>query len=153
MGKYSTSIGLNAPQETVWAFLNDLDRNPDWVSNVRQVVSVSEGPVGMGTIFRERIRVLGPFHAEGEWRITRFKPPALHEHQGPVPITGHTTVRYTLEPAAAGCTCSVEISYLPSKRLLARIADLLFVRPGLALSFRRNLRKMKRLIEVRRSAG
>ena len=32
-------------------------------------------------------------------------------------------------------------------RLLARIADLLFVRPGLALSFRGNLRKMKRLIE------
>ena len=149
LGYYSTSIHLQASLEAAWAFLSDLHRNEEWGSNVQTVLFVSEGPVGVDTVFRERLRFFGPFHAEGEWRITQFKPPVLHEHQGNIPITGPTTVRYTLEPTSTGCLCTLEVSYKSKPGLF----DSLFVAPGLARSFSRNLRRMKKLVEAQPPEG
>ena len=143
MGYYNTSIHLRASPEATWAFLADLHRNEEWESNVQTVLSVTDGPVGIDTVFRERLRIFGPFHTESEWRITQFQPPVLHEHQGNIPITGATTVRYSLEPASEGCLCRVEVLYSARAGLL----DTLFVGPNVARSFQRNMRRMKKLVE------
>jgi len=151
MGYITASTHLNVPIDTVWAFLNDVLRNPEWEDNVQTVSLLTEGPVTVNTVFRERLRILGPFHAEGEWRITVLNPPALHEHQGNVPITGETTVRYTLEPADKGCGCKVEVTYELRPGRFSGALDLMLIRPGVTRAFRNNLRRMKRVLEKKRS--
>jgi hypothetical protein len=142
-------IHLRVPREAAWAFLTDLSRNEEWVSSVQTVLSVSDGPLDVGTVFRERLRIFGPFHTEAEWRITQSKAPYLHEHQGLVPITGETTVRYTIEPAEGGCDCIAEVAYSgPPWGVLGRALDALLVRPNLGRVVRGDLRRLKRLVET-----
>lgn len=153
MKYYSTSVLLQAPQEAAWAFITDIHRHPEWERDVQTVLSVAEGPVGVDTVYRERMRIIGPFHAEGEWRITQFKPPSVHERRGTVPITGVTTVRYMLEPAEDGCLCTVQIYYEPGAGIFGKLIDVLFVGPRISRSLRRDLRWMKKLAEKREAEG
>src|SRR5688572_15400452 len=47
-----TSILIQAPAETIYDYLLDFSRHPEWVANVGKVQKVSEGPTGVGTTFR-----------------------------------------------------------------------------------------------------
>jgi ribosome-associated toxin RatA of RatAB toxin-antitoxin module len=40
---------INRPVEDVFALLEDIDRYPDWNSNLTQVRKTSEGPLGVGS--------------------------------------------------------------------------------------------------------
>ena len=153
MKYYSTSVLLETSQEAAWAFITDIHRHAEWERDVQTVLSVAEGPVGVDTVFKERMRIIGPFHAEGEWRVTQFKSPAVLEHRGTVPITGMTTVRYMLEPAAEGCLCTVQVYYEPRAGLPGKLIDTLFVGPRIGRSLRRDLKRMKKLAEARDVEG
>ena len=151
MGYVTASTHLKVPIDIAWAFLSDVLRNPEWEDNVQTVSLLTDGPVTVNSVFRERLRILGPFHAEGEWRITALKPPGLHEHHGNVPITGETTVRYTLVPDQQGCACTVEVIYEPRPGRFSGAVDTMLVRPGVTRAFRNNLRRMKKVLEKRRA--
>lgn len=47
-----TSILIQAPAGAVYSYLLDFSRHPEWVANVGKVQKLSEGPTGVGTIFR-----------------------------------------------------------------------------------------------------
>ena len=47
-----TSILIQAQAETIYDYLLDFTRHPEWVANVGKVQKVSEGPTGVGTTFR-----------------------------------------------------------------------------------------------------
>lgn len=147
MGAITASIEVQAPCERVWAFVNDVKRNSEWVANVREVLAVTPGPVRRGILFRERVHLFGPFHSEGDWRITRLVPGVLQEHQGVLPFLGTVTVRYTLRPLGGGCRCTLFLEYGFGERPWSRPVDALVVRRWLAGVFRGNLRRAKALIE------
>lgn len=50
--KGETAIIIDAPIETIYSYLADFTRHPEWVQNLQRVQPVSQGPVGVGTIFQ-----------------------------------------------------------------------------------------------------
>lgn len=148
MSNIKAQIRIAATPQVVWGVLNDLYRNPDWIANVDHVMSISNVPIGIGTTFREQIRILGPLRTEAEWLITRFDPPSVHEHAGHLPIIGATTVLFELNSRRDGCLCVATVNTSHGRGLLRRAFYTLFIRPGLALSFQRNLRNLKQLVEA-----
>lgn len=45
------SITIQAPVETIYAYLLDFTRHPEWVLNVTNVKQVTPGIIGVGTVF------------------------------------------------------------------------------------------------------
>lgn len=46
---------VDAPREEVWAFVSDLERLPDWMSEFEEAHQESPGPPGLGSIVRYTI--------------------------------------------------------------------------------------------------
>jgi uncharacterized membrane protein len=43
---------INVPSATLYTYLLDFTRHPEWASNLSRVSQVTPGPIGVGTIFR-----------------------------------------------------------------------------------------------------
>lgn len=71
---------IEAPPEEVWGIISDVERAPQWVTVMLQLVSTTDNPVRLGATYRERSKV-GPSVSETEWRITRFEPPRVQVHE------------------------------------------------------------------------
>ena len=149
MKYYSSSSHVQASQAAAWVFITDLHRRSEWEHGVRTLLSVDEGPVGVNTAFKERLRIFSLFHAEGEWRIAQFNACSLYEYRGRLPIIGSATFRYTLDPSDDGCVCTVQVYYEPRSGIAGTLLDKVFVGPRIARTIARNLRRMKRLVEAR----
>ena len=50
--KGQSSVWIQAPAGSVYAYLVDFGRHPEWAQNLQKVTNVSGTPVGVGTIFR-----------------------------------------------------------------------------------------------------
>jgi Polyketide cyclase / dehydrase and lipid transport len=48
------SIGIAAPAETVFDYVTDVRREPQWNPQLREVEKLTPGPVGVGTRYRVR---------------------------------------------------------------------------------------------------
>lgn len=46
-----TAVFIQTPPQTVYAYLVDFTRHPEWVANLSKVTQVSPGATGVGTIF------------------------------------------------------------------------------------------------------
>jgi carbon monoxide dehydrogenase subunit G len=140
---------IGAPAQKVWDFVCDLQRIPEWVGNTEAMLSVSEGPTGSGTTYRERSRIVGPWKAPTEWRITTFDAPQRQVHEGGLPMGGNATLDISLEPAAGGSRITVimEVGYAPLLRPVGALLDALFMRRSLQADFDRNVQSLKKLVE------
>ena len=68
-----------SPADRVFAFYDDIAGTPDWVPFVTEIVSVTPGRTGVGTVYRERTRLLLMPSTE-EWRIGEHRPPREQVH-------------------------------------------------------------------------
>jgi uncharacterized protein YndB with AHSA1/START domain len=50
--KGQSSISIEVPIETVYPYLVDFQRHPEWVQNISKVTKLSPGPIDVGTVFR-----------------------------------------------------------------------------------------------------
>jgi carbon monoxide dehydrogenase subunit G len=78
-----TSIEIDAPIERVWAVLADLERQPEWMLDLRDVRVITPPPVGVGTRAIGTVRALG-IAVEDPIEITVFEPPVHYaiRHEG-----------------------------------------------------------------------
>ena len=60
---------IQAPPQAVWDFISDIRRGPEWVTVMKEVLFVSDGPVKKGSVYRERSQV-AVSTSETEWHIT-----------------------------------------------------------------------------------
>jgi hypothetical protein len=100
----AAEITIHAPVATVYAYLADFTRHPEWVRNVSKVVQVSPGPVGVGTVFKTSegpppvafrrkakmmvqflLGVLGGAKTYSEAKITVLDPPCRIAWQAGIP--------------------------------------------------------------------
>jgi uncharacterized protein YndB with AHSA1/START domain len=60
MGYAEAESIINAPDEAVWACLNDIGHTPEWVCGLEGAEMVTDGPYGLGSAYTDHNR-LGPF--------------------------------------------------------------------------------------------
>ena len=100
MIKSEISVVINRPVEEVFAFANDLESDPQWMAAVSERKKTSEGPVGVGTTFRDTGQLLGR-QIENNYEITEYEPNmkfGIKSVSGSIPV--EATMTY--EPVAGG---------------------------------------------------
>jgi uncharacterized protein YndB with AHSA1/START domain len=106
MSDFTIDIDVDAPRQTVFNYLADGTRTPEWYGAVRSAVKTSEGSTGKGTRFRFT-RVLPQGEVVNEVEISEFREPDLvtfASRAGPTPFV----YRYRVEPTAAGSRVILE---------------------------------------------
>ena len=62
------TIDINAPPERVWAVMTDVEKWPEWTESMKSVKRLEEGPFGLGSTARLRIRRA----PTGVFKVTQF---------------------------------------------------------------------------------
>ena len=96
------TVVIERPIEEVFAFVTDPDNVSLWQSTSLATEKTSEGPVGVGTTFRDTSKFLGR-RIESDYEVTENEPPnrqCMRITSGPIPGSGC----YLLEPTDGGST-------------------------------------------------
>lgn len=96
MSDFTIDVEVKAPQATVFAYLADGSRTPEWYEAVQSATKTTGGPVTQGTRF-EFTRVLPQGTVVNEVEVSEFEEPrlvAFTSLNGPTPFT----YRYRIEP-------------------------------------------------------
>ena len=101
---FSTRIVVDAPIERVWAVVADIEGQPRWMHDMKEVRRHGAGPVGVGTKGVARVRILG-LSTVDPVEVTAFEPPRRFAIRHDGTFTGHGEL--TLEPGADGTTTIV----------------------------------------------
>jgi carbon monoxide dehydrogenase subunit G len=97
---FEVSTFIARPVEAVFVFVSNLENNPQWQAVTVEATKSSEGPIGVGTTWKETVRLLGR-QIEVERRTTAYEPNSgfsLATTSGPVQV--EATIR--LEPENGG---------------------------------------------------
>src|SRR5829696_5013863 len=90
---------IRRPIADVFAFLADFENIPEWNYAIVETHKVSQGPVGVGTIYQQVRSV--PSRSEERFEVTAYNPPRQLEIQGqlgPFP----SRLSYALDAIAEG---------------------------------------------------
>ena len=100
MTKLEASVVINRPTEEVFAYITDIKKLSEWMSDLVEAKQTSEGPVGVGTTISAVANPLGR-RAESTQEVTEYEPNrkfAFKSTSGPV----ESKDEYTLESVAGG---------------------------------------------------
>lgn len=96
--EFSNAITIERSLHDVFAFISDLENVPRWNYAVAETRKASEGPVALGTTYRQ-VRSL-PNRTEETLRVTEFEPDRRFAFEGGLgPFEG--TLTYELEEIGA----------------------------------------------------
>jgi uncharacterized protein YndB with AHSA1/START domain len=147
-GRIHASIIIDAPVDAVWRAIEPIERHVEWMADAEAIRFVGTQTRGTGTRFVCETRV-GPFRLADRMEITEWVPGAVMgvRHDGLVRGNG----RFTLEPvdAGAGTRFSWDETLQFPWWLGGRVGELIGGRLVLAAVWRRNLRRLKQLVERR----
>ncbi len=100
MIQHEVTIHLNCPVNQVFAFLADSKNLRNWQSNLIENEQLTEGPVRVGTNFRE-VRRTGPRQSEIRAEVTVYDE--VNKRFGIKTVTKpQVTINYALESEAGG---------------------------------------------------
>ena len=141
MATFENTVTIGRPIEEVFAFLSDFENVPKWNYAVVETRKVSEGPVGVGAIYRQVRSV--PSRSEERFEVIGYDPPrylAIQGQLGRLP----SRLSYALEalPEGTQVTNTVELELGGPVRLLGRVAV-----PRVREAVAANLGKLKELLE------
>lgn len=141
---------VDAPPETVWDFICEAERYPEWIYFVREVFDTSEGPMGEGWVYHERAKP-GPIETVSEWKVTEFEPPHLQVHEGRMPeMEAVLTMRLSPHNGGTRWIHSIQFRMLPGFRPLGWLLERTVVKWKMRSDFRRILSTAKKIIERER---
>jgi uncharacterized protein YndB with AHSA1/START domain len=145
----SMRTGIRRPPKTVWPFLVDWDRLPRWMKDMRDVRVTSARKEGVGVEAVATVRIAG-ISTRDRIRVTRWEPPNVLEiaHLGWVKGTG----RMELSPAGNGSDLRWRETLIPPWGALGRLG-MYAVLPLMRRVFRRDLERLKQLVEDPREGG
>jgi carbon monoxide dehydrogenase subunit G len=138
---FENTVMIARPIQDVFAFLSDLENIPKWNYAIVETRKVSEGPVGLGTIYQQVRSV--PSRSEERLEVTAYDPPRHLEIRGQLgPFLSRLS--YALDGTGEGTrvTNSVELELRGPGRLLGRVAV-----PRVRDAVAANLRKLTELLE------
>lgn len=94
---------IHAPLDRVFALANDIDRAMEWLPAGVRIERLTEGPVRVGTRYRETRRILGRDDSE-IYEVTAYDPPHRSEVRadGSQGTAGRGIFRFRIDFASAG---------------------------------------------------
>ena len=152
MSRIEVSVDIGASPQVVWDLVSDLRRVPEWIEDTLKMLSVEPEPAQLGTVYRERSRIVGPLSQVTTWKISEFDPPRFQKHDGRVPMMASASVSFGLEPSAGTTKFTLVFEYTPGNPL-SSLSDRLFLKKSLQSSFGRSLQELKALVEAAPAAG
>ena len=144
MQSVTVSVDIAAPIWEVWNVAADLAGHVRWMADVESIEFRSEAGQGAGTEMRVATRV-GPFRTVDVMTVTHWEPPRRISvlHQGF--FTGRGEFDISAIGGATRFTWTEEIEF--PWRAGGAIAAIV-ARPVLTLIWRRNLQRLKALLEA-----
>jgi uncharacterized protein YndB with AHSA1/START domain len=141
VASFENTVMIRRPIEDVFAFPSDLENIPKWNYAIVETRKVSEGPVGVGTIYRQVRSV--PSRSEERFEVTAYSPPRHLEIRGRLGAFP-SRLSYALNaiPEETRVTNSVELELRGPGRLLGRVAV-----PQVRDAVAANLSKLKELLD------
>lgn len=98
--RLESSVTINAPVERVFAYIADVERQPEWIGAVTSVSRADSGPIGVGSTFTLSLSYMGK-SADAVQEITKFEPNrAIIQSTTSGPIA--TQITLLVEPAGSG---------------------------------------------------
>ncbi|MFC7225886.1 SRPBCC family protein [Salinirubellus salinus] len=131
MPTVSHSVTVDAAPETVWAFVSDVERLPEWVAFTDEVRHHDEGTVREGFEYAEYGGV-GPLRGESEWEVVACESPTRQVHAGDLGAM-QATLTIDIEPTdgegdGSRWTQTVEFETFSRFRPLGRLLEVLYLR-------------------------
>jgi len=145
MSGVTVSVTIEAPLEKVWAAAADLASHAEWMADAESITFLSEHQRGTGTRMQAATRV-GPFRTNDIIEVIEWVEQQRIGVRHTGLVTGEGT--FELEPIDAGATRftwseRLIFPWYAGGALTARGAA-----PILGAIWKRNLRRLKRLIEA-----
>lgn len=138
---FENEVAIGRAVEDVFAYLAAFENVPRWNHAIEETVRISEGPVGVGSAYRQRRSIPRP--AEETFEVIAFEPPrrlGIRGTIGPFPAE----LEYELEAGGGGTRLINRVRLLPrGPRALAARAGRARIREAVA----RNLGTLKSLLE------
>jgi hypothetical protein len=78
MRRVEAAALVGASRDEVWDLYDDIAGTPRWMPSVREILYVS-GPARVGTVYRERTRIMG-IPGAAQWEITEHRRPIRQVH-------------------------------------------------------------------------
>ena len=141
MATFENTVVIRRPIEEVFGFLADFENIPKWNYAIVETHKVSQGPVGVGTIYQQVRSV--PSRSEEHFEVTAHNPPRRLEIRGQLGLFP-SRLAYALDaiPEGTRVTNAVELELRGPGRLLGRVAV-----PRVRDAVAANLQKLKELLE------
>jgi carbon monoxide dehydrogenase subunit G len=140
-------VSIKAAPEQVWDVITDLERQSEWMVDVRSLEVTSAQKQGAGAVMRVRSELFGLPIVRDVMEVTAWEPPVRMAvaHRGQFAGTGE----FRLEAAEGGTRFSWTEVVRPPMGVLGEALFALLVRPHLSRVFRRSLANVRRLAEAR----
>lgn len=138
------AVDIAAEPSAVWRAVEDVRSHVEWMGDAEAIRFTTEETRGVGVEFECDTRV-GPFTTVDVMSITEWEPGHAMgiSHRGAVTGEG----RFLLEPLPTGGTRFVWEETLALPRRLGGSLGARLVGPVLAAVWRRNLRRLRRIVE------
>ena len=111
MGPITASKHLSAPLETVWEAIANFENAADRIQTIVKLEVLTDGPIGLGTRFREA-RIMFKKEATEEMEITTWNPPNSYTTEADGCGCHYTTV-ITCEGDGDGARVTMTMSIVP----------------------------------------
>jgi carbon monoxide dehydrogenase subunit G len=157
MGRLQREVVIGVPPETVFAFLAQPERLPEWTPGVLSVKRTSPGPVGVNATTETQVEAFG-VRQTLLGRCTAFDAPRRlvveNVTASGITIGGvsigqvSTTSASELLPEGTGTRLRASLDYTLAAGFLTGLAERV-AGPQLQADFDRSLQNLKRLLESR----
>ncbi len=147
MGPITASKHLRAPLETVWEVMAEFDNAADRIQAIVKLEVLTDGPVGLGTRFRET-RIMFKKEATEEMEITAWDPPNSYTTEADGCGCHYTTV-ITCEGDGDGTKVTISMSIAPLTtfgKIMGALMGLMMKSAG-AKAFAKDLEDLKAFVE------
>jgi uncharacterized membrane protein len=141
-------IEIDAPIGEVWDRLADIERQPEWMTEMKSVRLTTPGPVGVGTRGEATVRILG-IAVNDPVEVVEFAPPHRFAIRHDGRFSGHGLI--TLDTLDGGRRTRVEWAETLIPPILPNLGSMVQA-PILGRIFQADLERLKVLIENDRAA-
>lgn len=137
-------ILINAPLSRVWEYASDVQRQPEWMHEMKRVEMITPGPITVGSRGRATVRIFG-ISTTDDVVITRLEPPHAFgiRHEGK--FTGEGLLEFSAANERQTLIRWMEYLRPPLFPMLAGFLQ----RPILRRIFQSDLRHLKEILEKR----